>query len=201
VGDSAAQAGYKYRAKQAQIPEPTPVFENIFRKPTFPPPAYPVTEVPTKSDANKQDDEATALISKLMSETGIKDTDTLIQKLKVLINNETRDILMAKCPELRAYVTKHGNRVTYLDVEDVLRVVIRNSRICNSDIAQLNNELYDILSTNYHYDSRGKSLCDYSVVRNNTQLTVYDFAKSDFPAMYNHLKKWSEHAADHILIA
>jgi len=160
-----------------------------------------MTAVTAKSVNNKKDDDVTTLISKVMSETGIKDTATLVQKLKVLINNEAHDSLMAKCPELRAYVTKHGNRVTYLDVEDVLRVVIPGARICNSDIAQLNNELYDILTTDGHCDSRERSLSDYTVVRNNTQLTVYDFAKSDFPVMYNYIKQWSDKSHDHILIA
>jgi len=195
----------------ANSSKPAPVF-NIFRKPetetsvpprpkftgfgtpvqpNYPPPAYPANN--TVVDKNAE--ESTALITKLMAETGIKDTDTLIQKLKVLVKNEEHDALMAKCPELRTYNTKYGDSVPYLDVEDVIQVIIPGARICNHDIAQLNNQILDVLPPS---DDDREGL---TVMRNNTQVQVYDFGRDDFPAMYDYLTKWVAKSSDHILIA
>lgn len=188
-----------------------PVF-NIFRKPdsdtSVPPrpkftgfgspaqPNYPPPEYPRNAPVvDKNTEESMALITKLMAETGIKDTATLIQKLKILVRNEEHTALMAKCPETRTYVTKYGDCIPYLDVEDVLQVIIPGARLCNSDIAQLNIQILDILPPS---DDDREGL---TVVRNNTQVQVYDFTRDDFPAMYDYLTKWAAKSADHILIA
>ena len=177
-------------------------------QPLFPPPTYPESKnnklaPPTKTvKVDSQATEAYTLIDRIMKETRITDADKLIQMLKKLQLQEEHNTLMAKCPEPRIYyISFYGKLVSYLDVEDVLGLIIPDARICNSDIAQLNHELYDILITNSHCANRGRTLGDYTIVRNNTQIVVHDFAKSDFPIMYNYIKEWSDKSRDHILIA
>lgn len=186
---------------QQPMPKPVPMY-NLFKKPyskpqsmpQHPPPVYPVF---SPVDRNVQ--ESMALITKLMSETGIRDTTTLVQKLKTLMEKEAYSTLIEKCPELRSlYVNERGgNCIDYLDVEDVLRVIIPGARLCNNDIAQLNKELYEIINT----QDRSHNLKHIDVMRNNTKVRVYDFARSDFPVMHDYLTNWAAKSSDHILIA
>jgi hypothetical protein len=212
--------------------KPSPKFEVFFRKPDphpipeltatpskqpqFPPPTYSESRSnalapPTKTvKVDSPVTEASTLVDRIMKDTGITDADKLIQMLKKLQVQEEHDALMAKCPEPRSEAT--GNSFSrFIDVEDVLQVIIPGARICNSDISQLNNDIVsELLGSDNDAETPGDlrylinsklNIHEIQVKRNNRPITIYTFQRKHFPVMYRYIKQWSETARDNILIA
>jgi hypothetical protein len=212
--------------------KPSPKFELFFRKPdphpipeltatpskqpAFPPPTYSESKnnalaPPTKTvKVDSQGTEAADLVDRIMKDTEITDTEKLIQMLKKLQVQEEHAALMAKCPEPRCEAT--GNALSrFIDVEDVLQVIMPGARICNSDLSQLNSEIVtELLGSDNDAETPGDlrylinsklNVHEIQVKRNNKSVTVYNFKSQHFPVMYNYLKKWSDKSRDHILFA
>jgi hypothetical protein len=217
---------------EAKVNKPSPKFEVFFRKPdphpipelpatpsklpAFPPPTYAESSdnalaPPTKTvKVDSPVTEASTLVDRIMKDTGITDADKLIQMLKKLQVQEENDALMAKCPKPRCEATGNASSI-FIDVEDVLQVIMPGARICNSDLSQLNNEIItELLGSDNDAETPGDlrylinsklNVHEIQVKRNNKPVTVYNFKSQHFPVMYNYLKKWASEHGDYILIA
>ncbi len=226
--------GSKSAEVEAKVNKPSPKFDVFFRKPEihpipeltatpskqppFPPPTYSESSSnalapPTKTvKVDSQVTEATTLVDRIMKDTGITDTEKLIQMLKKLQVQEEHVALMAKCPKPRCEAAGDGKSSSmFIDVEDVLQVIMPGARICNSDLSQLNSEIVtELLGSDNDAETPGDrrylinsklNIHEIQVKRNNKPVTVYNFKSQHFPVMYNYLKKWASEHGDYILIA